>query len=508
MLGNIIKFVFNLLYQIIDYLNTCTMNLRNILTGCALAIIAMAAPAEEIIILHTNDTHSALDPDDKNLGGVLRRKVLIDSIRQEKPGRVLLVDCGDAVQGTLYYTLYKGEVERKMMNALGYDIAILGNHEFDNGLEVLANELSQLDADLITTNYDLSETPLDSLFTPYTIKTIGDCKIGFLAINLDPKGMIADSNAGKVKYTDGIKAANAMAWYLRNVEHTDKVIALTHVGYDTQNPPTPSDIELASSTEGIDIIIGGHSHTAVTPSKSRPAWKVPNAAGDTVLVAQAGSRGHYLGEITVDKDSPRAGYRLISVDKRLDNRIDSETAAILYPYRQGVDSLKTMKIGRLAQEFTVGSQLLLNWVADAMRDMGSRLTDRTVDVAIVNKGGIRRGLPAGHITKEMIMTMLPFDNKLVVMQLTGRDLMASIDVMKGRGGDGISGGVDISSIDPDKTYTVVTIDYLAQGGDYMKPLTRGKIMTRSEKRLDETMIDYIEGQHNRKITYRDDRPRM
>ncbi|RLT78036.1 bifunctional metallophosphatase/5'-nucleotidase [bacterium J10(2018)] len=508
MLGNIIKFVFNLLYQIIDYLNTCTMNLRNILTGCALAIIAMAAPAEEIIILHTNDTHSALDPDDKNLGGVLRRKVLIDSIRQEKPGRVLLVDCGDAVQGTLYYTLYKGEVERKMMNALGYDIAILGNHEFDNGLEVLANELSQLDADLITTNYDLSETPLDSLFTPYTIKTIGDCKIGFLAINLDPKGMIADSNAGKVKYTDGIKAANAMAWYLRNVEHTDKVIALTHVGYDTQNPPTPSDIELASSTEGIDIIIGGHSHTAVNPSKSRPAWKVPNAAGDTVLVAQAGSRGHYLGEITVDKDSPRAGYRLISVDKRLDNRIDSETAAILYPYRQGVDSLKTMKIGRLAQEFTVGSQLLLNWVADAMRDMGSRLTDRTVDVAIVNKGGIRRGLPAGHITKEMIMTMLPFDNKLVVMQLTGRDLMASIDVMKGRGGDGISGGVDISSIDPDKTYTVVTIDYLAQGGDYMKPLTRGKIMTRSEKRLDETMIDYIEGQHNRKITYRDDRPRM
>ena len=240
----------------------------------------------------------------------------------------------------------------------------------------------------------------------------------------------------------------------------------------------------------------------MNPSKSRPAWKVPNAAGDTVLVAQAGSRGHYLGEITVDKDSPRAGYRLISVDKRLDNRIDSETAAILYPYRQGVDSLKTMKIGRLAQEFTVGSQLLLNWVADAMRDMGSRLTDRTVDVAIVNKGGIRRGLPAGHITKEMIMTMLPFDNKLVVMQLTGRDLMASIDVMKGRGGDGISGGVDISSIDPDKTYTVVTIDYLAQGGDYMKPLTRGKIMTRSEKRLDETMIDYIEGQHNRKITYR------
>lgn len=484
------------------------MNLRNIITACALAMTAMAAPAEELIILHTNDTHSALDPDDKNLGGVLRRKALIDSVRTARPGRVLLIDCGDAVQGTLYYTLYKGEVERKMMNALGYDIAILGNHEFDNGLDVLAGELSQLDADLITTNYDLRDTPLDSLFTPYTIKDVNGHKIGFLAINLDPKGMIADSNAGNVKYTDGIKAANAMAWYLRNVMHADKVIALTHIGYDTHNPPTPSDLELASATEGIDIIIGGHSHTVVDPAKPRQAWRVPNAAGDTVLVAQAGSRGRYLGEITVDLDSPRTDYRLISVDKRLDDRIDPEAAAILYTYRQGVDSLKNMKIGRLAQEFPSGSQILLNWVADAMHDMGSRLIDKPVDLAIVNKGGIRRGLPAGHITKEMIMTMLPFDNKLVVMQLTGRDLLASIEVMKGRGGDGISGGFDIERIDPDKTYTVVTIDYLAQGGDYMEPLTHGEIVTRSKKRLDETMIDYIEGHHNHKITYRDNRPRM
>lgn len=484
------------------------MNLRNIITACALAMTALTVPAEELIILHTNDTHSALDPDDKNLGGVLRRKALIDSVRTARPGNVLLVDCGDAVQGTLYYTLYKGEVERKMMNALGYDIAILGNHEFDNGLEVLAGELSQLNADLITTNYDLRDTPLDSLFTPYTIKEVNGHKIGFLAINLDPKGMIADSNAGNVKYTDGIKAANAMAWYLRNVKHADKVIALTHIGYDTHNPPTPSDLELASATEGIDIIIGGHSHTVVDPAKPRQAWRVPNAAGDTVLVAQAGSRGRYLGEITVDLDSPRTDYRLISVDKRLDDRIAPEAAAILYTYRQGVDSLKNMKIGRLAQEFPSGSQILLNWVADAMHDMGSRLTYKPVDLAIVNKGGIRRGLPAGHITKEMIMTMLPFDNKLVVMQLTGRDLLASIEVMKGRGGDGISGGFDIERIAPDKTYTVVTIDYLAQGGDYMEPLTHGEIVTRSKKRLDETMIDYIEGHHNHKITYSDNRPRM
>ena len=128
------------------------------------------------IILHTNDTHSRIDPDASGRGGVLRRRGVIDSVRNAE-ANVLLVDVSDAVQGTLYYSLFGGEVERKMMNALGYDIQILGNHEFDNGMEALAREWGQLKASRLTTNYDLTDTPLDSMFKPYEIRTVGDRRI-------------------------------------------------------------------------------------------------------------------------------------------------------------------------------------------------------------------------------------------------------------------------------------------------------------------------------------------
>lgn len=484
------------------------MKLNTILILAAVTLLPLTSTADRLVIMHTNDTHSQLDPNDKNEGGILRRKVLVDSIRNAE-ANTLLIDCGDAVQGTLYFTLFNGEAERMMMNNLGYDIQILGNHEFDNGLEELAREWSQVGAEKLTSNYDLRGTALASIFKPYTIRTFGDRKIGFIAINLDPKGMIADANAEGVHYLDGIEAANALAWYLKNVEHTDMVIALSHVGYDTENPPTPSDLDIARNSKDIDIIIGGHSHTTVDPSSPDAlAWKVANAGGDSVIVAQTGSRGVNLGKITVDLPTLNTEYCLIPVDKRLDDRIDPEAAALLSKYRTAVDSLKREKIGKSAQEFPAGSQILLNWIADVMHRMGGELVAVPVDLAIVNKGGIRRGMPAGHITKETIMTMLPFDNKLVVMEISGKDLAEACEVMKRRGGDGISEGFDVNAIDPMHTYTIVTIDYLATGGDYMEPLTRGKVIARSKARLDETMIKYIERMNGKPIKYTDNAPRM
>lgn len=484
------------------------MKLNRTLIASLFAAGALLAPANNLVILHTNDTHSQLDPNDNNLGGILRRKVLVDSVRAEQPN-VLLIDCGDMVQGTLYFSIYKGEAEREMMNNLGYDIQILGNHEFDNGIEPLAHEWSLLNADKITSNYDLQGTPLDTIFKPYTIKEFSGKRIGFLAINLDPKGMIADFNTGGLKYLDGIKAANSIAWYLKHVERVDEVIALTHVGYDTANPPTPSDRDIARASEDIDIIIGGHSHTTIDPAAAKtPEYYVDNAAGDPVLVVQAGSKGLYLGEITLDLDSMRPSYRLIPVDSRLDNRIDPEAAALLAKYRKGVDALKMEKIGKMAQEMPHGSHLTVNWVADVMLEKGKELTDRHVDVALVNKGGIRRGLPAGHITKEHILTMLPFDNKLVVMEIKGSDLKAAFDVFAQRNGDGISAEFNPADIDPDRTYVLVTIDYLANGGDYLTTLPNGKVIARSAQRLDETMIDYILSQKGKNIKYNDRKRRL
>ncbi len=484
------------------------MKLNRAFIASLFAAGALLAPADNLVILHPNDTHSQLDPNDNDLGGILRRKVLVDSVRAEQPN-VLLIDCGDMVQGTLYFSIYKGEAEREMMNNLGYDIQILGNHEFDNGIEPLAHEWSLLNADKITSNYDLRDTPLDTIFKPYTIKEFAGKRIGFLAINLDPKGMIADFNTGGLKYLDGIKAANSIAWYLKHVERVDEVIALTHVGYDSANPPTPSDRDLAQASEDIDIIIGGHSHTTIDPAAAKtPEYYVKNAAGDPVLVVQTGSKGLYLGEITLDLDSMRPSYRLIPVDSRLDNRIDSEAAALLAKYRKGVDALKMEKIGKMAQEMPHGSHLIVNWVADVMLEKGKELTDRNVDVALVNKGGIRRGLPAGHITKEHILTMLPFDNKLVVMEIKGSDLKAAFDVFAQRNGDGISAGFNPAEIDPDRTYTLVTIDYLANGGDYLTTLPNGKVIARSALRLDETMIDYILSQKGKNIKYNDRKRRL
>jgi len=166
-------------------------------------LVAAAVPqtgAERVVILHTNDTHSQIDPDDSDgLGGIVRRKVVIDSVKGVEDN-VLLVDAGDFVQGTLYFNLYRGEVEQKLMNELGYDIRILGNHEFDNGIDELADVLADSEAEMIATNYDLSRSPLARKFRPYTIKEYGDKRIGIIGVNLQPKGMISEGNYDGVVY--------------------------------------------------------------------------------------------------------------------------------------------------------------------------------------------------------------------------------------------------------------------------------------------------------------------
>ena len=173
------------------------MKLKYIFAAVA-AMMMQGAVAEEFVLIHTNDTHSQMDPTDKGLGGVARRKVLVDSIRQAHPNSVL-VDAGDAVQGTLFFTLYGGEVEMKMMNELGYDLAVLGNHDFDNGVDALAKNLALSDVQWLTTNYDLRGSELHKFFKPYNIQQFGNRKVGINGLNLDPKGMIAEGNYDGVK---------------------------------------------------------------------------------------------------------------------------------------------------------------------------------------------------------------------------------------------------------------------------------------------------------------------
>lgn len=479
--------------------------------GLLLPLAAPMAAADNLILIQTNDTHSQIDPNDKNLGGIQRRKAVIDSIRAIHPD-ALLIDSGDAVQGSLFFTIYGGEVEMKMMNELGYDIAILGNHDFDNGVESLAKNLALSDARWITTNYDLSGTPLAPYFSPYTISEIDGKKIAFIGINLNPKGMIAEGNYDGVKYLDGIKAANATAWHLKHNEKVDLVVAVTHIGYD--EVADLNDQELAEESEDIDIILGGHSHTVLRPGSGKE-W-VKNDQDREVLVTQNGKSGIFVTEVTVDLDSIGSKppvYRQIAVDSRLDNTRSERIDSILAPYRAGVEEMMGRKIGESAVELDADKAPLLNFITDFALDRAGKLTS-DVDLAIMNKGGLRRDLPKGTITQGEIIMMQPFDNRLVVLELKGEDLLDALDVMGRRGGDGLSRGMDVTfdpatgktlsarlngkPIDPDKTYRVATIDYLANGGDYMEPLTKGHRIARSNAVVYNDLIDYIKTSFKKK----------
>ena len=485
------------------------------ITAIVLACAAWSAP-RRLVILHTNDTHSQIDPDDKdNLGGIGRRKVVIDSVRVAEPN-MMLVDAGDIVQGTLYFNLFKGEVENRLMNLLGYDLRILGNHEFDNGINALAKMLEGSEGKLLATNYGLSDTPLAGMFEKYDIREIDGRRIGFIAINLAPKGMISEGNYDGVEYLDAVEAANASAWWLKNIEGCDMVIAVTHIGYAPSMPP--GDITLAEASKDIDIIIGGHSHDLIDPAGDKYLWRVPNREGREVLVTQVGKSGKNIGRIEIDLDSLTSGYSVIHVDSRLDSRIDPAVTELIAPYRAGVDSLMAHPVGKTVRELTQTSPDLLNFATDIVLERGRQLAPG-VEFAILNKGGIRRGLPKGTVTEGQIITMLPFNNRVKVIDILGRDLIPAFEQMARVGGNGVSDAVratftydestktarlesvtiDGKPIDPDRVYRVATIDYIANGGDYMHSLARHTQVVESPTVLYDDVLAHIRSLGKSKI---------
>lgn len=503
--------------------------LKKILSSAVVAfaiglLVVPSSKAEKLVLLITNDTHSQIDPtDDDDLGGILRRKVVVDSVRSANPN-VMLIDMGDVVQGTLYFNLYGGEVENRMMNELGYDIRILGNHEFDNGVSELAKNWKGQNSVNITTNYKITDPELAPLFRPYLIKEFGDKKIGFIGINLNPKGMISEGNYDGIEYLDAMKAANATAWHLKHNEGVDMVMALTHIGYLPSGTGT-SDTELAAATEDIDIILGGHSHTLINPaSANSEPWILPTADGDSIPVTQAGKSGKYVGLVEIDLDTKATDYSLIRIDSRLDDRIDPALEAVLVPYRQGVDEIMKRPVAKASRPLDKESEGLLNYVADFIRDRGRQL-DPALDFAIVNKGGIRRSLPKGTVTEGQIQSMLPFNNRIVVLEISGKDILENFGIMTETDGNGVSSEVEVAyeprsgeilsarlngkDIDPAATYRVATIDYLANGGDYMTPLTRAVRTAESPNVVYVDLLEFIKnGKYKGKTINPSDKKRM
>lgn len=477
---------------------------------------ASTAMAQKVTILHTNDTHSIIDPYFENhRGGVMRRMALIDSVRRADP-HVLLIDAGDAVQGSLYFSEFRGRAERDVMNHLGYDIQILGNHEFDNGMDTLAAYLEGINATHLSTNYDFSDTPLARRFEPYTIKEAGSKRIGFFAVNVLPDGLIDAQKIAGVKYLDPVESANAMSWYLRNVEHVDKVVAITHIGY-------AQDVDLARNTRGIDLIIGGHSHTTVEPSDSAK-WHVPDMDGNPVVVVQAGKYGANLGEVVIDFDTDVISYRLIPVNRRLDRHADAELADIIAPYKHVVDSINSIPVGKASEAFGQNPEML-NWMADFVLRDAERLGAGKPDLSMVNVGGIRTNFPKGTISMGNVMQAFPFDNYEVVLEVPGDILLATLTDLAASGGNGVSKNVEAvfngnthevlsvtlngKTIDTDRTYLVATINYLAQGNDGFTRLKECREVAADDQYLYDAMLNaFTSGFMKKKVQRPDKKPRM
>lgn len=251
-----------------------------------------------IMIVHTNDTHSCIMPMPQNLsdtaqtdkGGFLRRVVLVDSLRVANPN-MLLFDCGDFSQGSLYYNMFKGDVEVALMNRMKYDACAIGNHEFDCGLENMARLFAAMDFPVVCCNYDFKSTVVSEYVKPYVLIERGGLKVGVIGVSPPLKGLVAKGNYEGVEYHDPISIVNVVAEHLKLVERCDLIICLSHLGWGTEGV---NDQVLAESTRHVDIILGGHTHTCF----EFPELLV-NADGAQVVYSQMGRDGLFVGTMNV-----------------------------------------------------------------------------------------------------------------------------------------------------------------------------------------------------------------
>lgn len=250
----------------------------------------------KITILHTNDVHSRLEPFPENdsrypgMGGVAARAALIKEIRA-KEENVLLFDCGDIFQGTPYFNFFGGEPEMKLMSMMGYDASAIGNHDFDNGVDGLANQLKHASFPLVCANYDFKGTAMEGKSIPFKVFEKGGIRIGIFGLGIELKGLVPEKLYGKTIYQDPVTYSAQTAWHLRHKEKCNLVICLSHLGFKYQSEKI-SDVILAKKSLNIDAILGGHTHTFIDEP-----YTYYNRDNKPVMVAQAGWAGLRLGRI-------------------------------------------------------------------------------------------------------------------------------------------------------------------------------------------------------------------
>lgn len=259
----------------------------------SLLLLSFAAGAQErLTILHTNDTHSCIEPEKGGDGGVLNRALLLEELRDSLgSGNVLLFDCGDFSQGSLYYNTFKGDVEVELMNAMGYDACALGNHEFDFGLDNLARLIKKAGFPFLCANYSFEGTVCEGLVKRWTVIEKNGVKVGVFGLSPDPAGLIAKDYYKGIEFISPVDAA-AEAVAALEKEGCDAIVCLSHLGWRIGNEY--NDERLAAETAGIDIILGGHSHDYFAAPRT-----YKNAKGEDVIMQQMGKNGRNIGYVTL-----------------------------------------------------------------------------------------------------------------------------------------------------------------------------------------------------------------
>jgi 5'-nucleotidase len=470
----------------------------------ALALTAGAAAADyTLTILHTNDFHSRFEPvskydspcswEDNDAGdcfGSSARLITAINDARARSNNSILVDGGDQFQGSLFYTFYKGVLAAEMMNKMGYDGMTVGNHEFDDGPEVLRGFAQSVDFPILMSNADFSGEPLltDAIQKSVVIERGGE-RIGLIGLTPQDTDELA-SPGPNVIFTDPSEAVQAEVDRLM-ADGVNKIVVLSHSGYGV-------DQTVAANTTGVDVIVGGHTNTLLSNTNDRAAGPYPTTVGGTAIIS-AYAYGKFLGELNVTFDDDgvitEATGEPISIDGTVveDAVIKARIAEMAIP----LEEIRTRVVAQAStpidgdravcrvQECEMG-----NLIADAML---ARVADQGVTIAIANSGGIRSSVDAGEVTMGEVLSILPFQNTLSTFEIKGQGIIdalengvSQVEEVKGRfpqvagitftwdpsvapnEGRVVEVLVGGAAIDPAATYSVVTNNYVRNGGDGYK----------------------------------------
>ncbi len=462
-------------------------------------------------ILHINDWHSRIESNNKYestcsaeeegkgecIGGAARLVTAINDRRKALEGEnVILLNGGDNFQGSLFYTTYKGKAEAEFLNQMKFDAMTVGNHEFDDGEEALVPFLEEVTFPVVSANVSpTAKSKVGDRIKPSVVLEVGGQKIGIVGAVTNDTPEVA-SPGPEIRIEDDVKSITAEVERLKS-EGVDKIIALTHVGY-------PRDKELIAKIPGVDVVVGGHSHSLLSNTDPKAEGPYPtmvdNPGGYKVPVTQAASYSKYLGEFKVVFDDNGVVKEASGTPLYLDKSIKPDEAVLARIKELGapIEALKNKEVSEAAKAIDGSHENcrareceMGNLVADAILD---RVKDQGVEIVVQNGGGLRASIDQGKITMGEVLTVLPFQNTLATFELTGKDIVASLEagvseIEEGKGKfpqvAGLRYGFDTSvkpnegrvksvevmeggswkPIDEAKTYLVATNNYVRQGGD-------------------------------------------